>query len=377
MDCRKGTEYQPDTVCQIEIATAVTLKPTDEFKYSLPEGNSFDDINEIHFQHFITLIPNGLFEQFPELKNLSLFGNKVHTIFKSSFLHADKLRMLNMMSNDMQRIEFQVFSEAWGLEVLELDNNHISSVDNYAFDGLLGLKKLALTGNRLRRVTRLMLANLPSLELLHLNNNQIEEIEEGALILPNLKLISLSDNRLKLLSHSVFAQTPALAQLWAKNNDIQHINNALNHLSQLEQIILDNNRIEDLDLKTLTTFDYLKVVYIANSPISLDALNYTFDELIESNSPVSVLSLGYNKVVNGPVFEKLRIFPNLEEVHLMDYSFKDFDLDVVRNSGLYKLREILINPKEIDDKLLKKIAQNSQMQLEKINPNLTLIKVYE
>lgn len=375
ISCTETYKIYNKTECSI--LPLLDSQALDETNYIISTDTQFSDIKEIVFSTEIKTIsiPDHLFERFPQLTHLHFDWNDVKEITANNFKGANSLHFLDLSYNRLERISFHVFFDAWALNNLLLVGNQIHTIDDYAFDVPFTLNYLDLSKNQLKKVTHLMFASLPLLQTLRLNENLIEEIDEDALNLPALKFLYLNGNKLKSFSESMFAQTPQLYTLCAENNDLQQVNNALNNLHKLEQLSLIDNQITDLDLKKLAKLENLQWLMLENNPLTLDSLNVSADDIATSRSRITELSLGHNGTEVDSVFQKLKLFPNLQMVSLTRMKFEHFDLEAIRSGGLTELSEIVISDQSFDENWLNETVNKLSMELEKEDSKMAKIIV--
>lgn len=314
----------------------------------------------------VTDMPTQVFESFPNLKSLSVQCKDVGDLSQSDFALARNLRNLSLQSNKIRRLETHTFSMVSKLQGIDLAMNQIEEIEDFAFDGLNDLKVLDLYVNKLMHIGKLVFAGLPSLEQLDLASNELQDIDEGALDIPKLKKLDLAYNKLTILSDRLFIGAPALIELNLCGNQIERVNNALYSLSRLEKLKLSKNTIRDFDLKNALRFPNLISLDFSENGIDLDTVSVSSVDIDASNSKVKSLSLGKNLIRSGIVFEKLKLFPNLEEVFLGHNSMNTVDLDAIRTgAGLSKLTNISLyhNDKDLNMRWLNTKTTELSMNL--------------
>lgn len=345
VDC---TRFTMPRVNACKLPPGTDLTETDELNFILPKDYTVDKVIEIEFGNNVTFIPQQLITKLPHMKRLKFSKNKLERLLAGSF------------------------SAFVNLEQLFMTDNQIHTIHENAFAGLSKLTYLFLEKNQLTRIDRWTFANLPELTRLYLEENAIEEIEEGAFNLPKLTHLIIDDNKLKTLPNTLFAHPSALLFLGLKQNRLQQINNAVYNLDKLVQLSLSHNQITDLDLKKLAKMKNLRNLYMENTTFDLDTVTVSADEIASSKSKVNKLVLSHNKMRSGIIFQKLRLFPNLEELHLESNALTKMDLDVIRaeEGGFARLLFIEIGGNNLDEKWLNEKMEALSMRL---NPGVRIL----
>lgn len=359
----------------------------DKLNFILPEPLSLNSVEEVKLtftrDFLTTTLPTEFFQTFPHLKKLTFQANSVNYILDTDFVQARHLEELDLSHNHLERVQSRVFATVSNLTSIDFGYNSIYNIQDSAFAGLLNLTFLSLRNNQLTKIGRWTFANLPSLETLHLGVNSIEEIEEGALNLPKLTSLNLYSNKLKSLDDSLFLQTPQLRTLWVNSNNIQTISNSLTCLHQLEDLKLGGNKIVDLSLQKLLKLPNLLWVNLKSSGFNLDSASNCdiaapINATENGNSTVSKvkgLDLSKNDMKDGVIFEKLKIFPNLEQIILKNNSLTTMDLDTIQTGIFPKLRYIDIFGNNFDQQWLVETTRNLSMTLENMKWYEWTIKV--
>lgn len=353
--------------CYIYIKQPTFLTTTDKVKF-IPSPSQ--NLTEVKLVKWIKLsdfgaltLPPELFTTFPALEILQFPAN-LNSVSKDDFINANNLTQLKLSNNHLKELKTGVFSRADKLSNLELDYNDISVIEDFAFENLINLEQLKLSNNFLTKINRLTLRGLPSLKVLNLRNNLIETFEDGALDFPNLRGLFIADNNIKIFPDSIFTQLPNVFSLDAKRNELRRVNNALYLLQNLEFLELDYNTIEDLDINKLASMPKLVSVSLRDSGFNLDSVSLSSSDISVSDSKVSYIDLSENKMENGVIFDKLKIFPKLDTVSLEYNRFSILDLDAIRTEGLPKLRKIMITGSNLKRDWLIRTTQSLAMSIE-------------
>lgn len=269
---------------------------------------------------------------------------------------------LNFTHKQLEQITADLFQNPPLTFEIYLDHSQIRTIEDRAFGGFTDLIYLGLSGNYVAKIGRFTFSNLSDLEHLDLSNNSLEDIENGALdTLPRLKTFNVNGNKLKFFSDLLFIGTPAVYAVYANNNQLQNINNAFDPLLHLNETYLDYNPIGDVDIKKLAIYPNLKRLSLRG--FNFDLMNVSADESNRTKSGIVKLDLSEAKTNSGIIFEKLKIFPQLETVYLKNCTFAKIDFDAIKSGGLTKVSLIYIEGSSIDRKWLEMTTENLSMQL--------------
>lgn len=173
------------------------------------------------------------------LKRLSLSGNRIRSIVKSSFPVDNNIELLDLSNNIIEIVEEDSFLSFSNLRELNLGQNNITLV--FSLPATLqiailkintlyhwpkfpvGIKYIDLSYNRLSEVYDESVVNFESLEVLNIGGNQIKEmnIEKK---LPNLYTLDLSYNLIAEIPKTLNAQFfPNLDELRLDGNPIETV----------------------------------------------------------------------------------------------------------------------------------------------------------
>lgn len=179
---------------------------------------------------------------------------------------------------------------------------------------------LNLSDNKLTIIKQNTFVGLRNLHYLRLDRNQITEIEDGALVLPNLRTFDLKGNKLRCTSENLFPNTPYLGTFSADRNEITSIGSSLNAFTVLEATYLRNNKLS-VDLSAFSDLPELLTLLLGDTGLSSDDIN-KIDLKEPSNSPVKYLQLQSNKLSNEEDFVKIsKLFPALEILDIQGSSY--------------------------------------------------------
>lgn len=126
-----------------------------------------------HEKNSLSVIPNNIFQKFPNLEYLWIGNDQKCSNFKAEYLKgATRLRTLRMAKNLMIKIPANAYIEAPNLENINLQFNNIEFVHVFAFNGLTKLQGLYLKGNPIKEMHQLTfswLNNIVTLDLVECN----------------------------------------------------------------------------------------------------------------------------------------------------------------------------------------------------------------
>ncbi|XP_053560898.1 SLIT and NTRK-like protein 1 [Bombina bombina] len=156
----------------------------------------------------------------PNVQELFLRENKIHTIRKSHFVDYGNLTLLDLGNNNIGMVENNTFQNLTDLRWLYMDKN---CIDTLMPDKFVGLQRL---------------------EYLNLEFNFIQLILPNTFNpMPNLRILILNNNLLKSLPVDVFAGV-SLSKLSLHNNYFMYlpVNGVLDQLTSIIQIDLHGNQ---------------------------------------------------------------------------------------------------------------------------------------
>lgn len=354
------TNGNADSDCLLKFDSPTVLNKPDKLNVILADTKEIGNIRRIELKNNSNLIapalPIELFEQFPNLESLKFAAN-VLELSKSDFANAKSLQEIILGWNQLKRVPDEIFANAKQLRNIELDHNDIDTIEDGAFDGLENLLDIQLSWNRLTRIGRNTFGRLHHLRTLSISNNLIEQIDDGALRFEKLEALDLSNNQLKTLSSAMFVTTPLLNSLNINKNKVEQVNDALYGLQELGSLHLGDNKIQDLDITKLARMRKLWLLDLQRSGFNLDRVDIATGEVASSKSSVKELNLAGNEMENDKVFEKLKLFPKLQNVTLNDNRLRTLDLESIRNDGLPSLVRIEVLGNDFDAKWLDKIKE--------------------
>lgn len=184
------------TDCQF----VITIKNQPDFSTSYI-AEHLRDLNELKIIHsHIENLSKKFFKGLPNLKDVSLYSNKIHTIDDGTFSTLKKVEAIRLGFNSITKINKQLFQELLEIKRIHMKGNKISSVDSDAFLTNVKLETIDLSENRLKYLDRDLFKNLTRLKSLNLSHNELSGID-AELFLDNkmLSIVDLSHNHIKTI----------------------------------------------------------------------------------------------------------------------------------------------------------------------------------
>lgn len=261
----------------------------------------------------------------PALKNLSLDGNSITAIDKSTFSGSSALRKINLHNNVILEIKEGAFESLINLSELDLSMNSITCITDF---NLSQLKLLNLSKNSLELFQAIELDTEYELLYLDLRENKISYFP----VLPKmnrLMYLDLSRNRLRGINTSGTIEGDLMMERSFKSQyEVSH-----QDFSQLLYLDMSYNQIKSLPLLFFNSMILLETLNISNNcletlsvtqeaPLNvLKTLDLSFNALLnlsfEHNTLLSLEALylqgNYLGTVDSDIFQRL---PYIRELHL-------------------------------------------------------------
>ncbi|XP_032582922.1 chaoptin isoform X1 [Drosophila sechellia] len=252
--------------------------------------------------NLLTVFPQQLFEQLPELRIVSLRDNLIRSVqwkelqVRPLRMHLERLdlgqncienlesdyfqqnysdvhlRALNLEQNFVTQLPEAVF-KATGIAHLVLAFNAISRVHPSAFEGLTEtLEYLDLERNRLTTVP-VALSSLHHLKYLYLTSNQISQLNNLPSFTENLRVLSLSGNNFTMIPVLGLKNYTQLSYLNMGYNSITDIPEGIFAVdswgSNLQTILLRNNKITHLHLGSFAGLEQIQEISLSFNDITI------------------------------------------------------------------------------------------------------------
>lgn len=318
--------FSDDNPSTCQISAALKLDSADSliiFSVKEPvEVREFRLLQPSSIRH----IPKTIFEHFPNLEKVVLDSAGITNLFADDFLQATSIIYLRLINNSITSLPRAVFAGSVNLKVLNIDDNEIETIENYAFENLSKLEELSLQGNKIKRLTQHTFTGAEGLQKLYLERNEIEVIEEDALELPNLVILWMGMNKLKTIPNLLCTHSPNLEILAVFANQIRRIGDIFYDCDKLRNLYADSNFIENVNLDSIARMKSLHILTLNNNSLHFSCNKAEPLLLIQNSpSPLTVLSLSGNRLLNPDVFQRLSIFGNLTELYLQNNQFTHLD----------------------------------------------------
>lgn len=287
-------------------------------KYLYLSSNSLGEIAE---ETFSGLCPN--------LKALSLSGNRLSRVPSEPLQNCSKLSHFNIEFNEIHDVEESDFSWAVNVRNLMLGNNNVVNLKREMFRALQELKELSLSFNPLRYLDPDALVGLEGLESLEISFGLDRDVLPSEILAPlaNLKWLALDNNNFYSVPENSFDDLPELANLNLESNKIEMLAPGLfkpEVHKKLKEIRLSNNQLTKIYSDTFRSLESLEAVTISNNRIrNLQSEGFSYlpklGHLIISDNLLRRVSS--RSFANLPSLTKLELQNNL----LSQFSFECFE----------------------------------------------------
>nr|XP_019529381.2 protein phosphatase 1 regulatory inhibitor subunit PPP1R7 homolog [Aedes albopictus] len=175
------------------------------------------DITRIKFRESaMFVLPEGIYETFPNMLELKVWWQSLHSIYiPPNLLHLDAER------NRIQRISFDTNTVPM-LKKLELGHNRLKAIENISY--FENLEFLDLSHNDLRSIDLCLFQRMKHLRTLDLSVNNMAIVKNSMEHkLESLTVLYLNDNRLSYLDINVLRQFPNLETLHLFKNGLMYM----------------------------------------------------------------------------------------------------------------------------------------------------------
>ncbi|XP_048815450.1 relaxin receptor 1-like isoform X3 [Lagopus muta] len=206
----------------------------------------------------------------PNVTQLDLKRNKIHTLLDNQFAGCWSLRKLFLQNNKIRVISPKAFAGLSQLRMLFLSHNRISQLLPRTFEDLNRLEWLILDNNRIARITPATFSGLRSLYFLYMLNNSLAKIPDGSLCVetPKLSWLELEGNRIQAVRGAVFQQCRELTVLILRRNRLRWIQSgAFSGLSRLVELDLSCNGLDELPPSLFHSLAALQQLNISYNPL--------------------------------------------------------------------------------------------------------------
>jgi len=141
----------------------------------------------------IESLPNGLSDQFPNLKRIGIH-HSLHNVRSGSLNGLMELIKLNFSHNVLEQLPEKLFTDNGGLRIIILKNNSLSFLPAGLLEGLYSLGNIDLSNNKLTSLPEALFSNNFILEYIDLSHNQLTVIPANSFDGLKLKNLNLSSN---------------------------------------------------------------------------------------------------------------------------------------------------------------------------------------
>ena len=303
------------------------------------------DLPSISWYHDNLVLPEDVFSELHNLKDLSLTAIRLNSSVWHAVKHLRNLNSLNLSNNNITIIDIYTINNLQNLSLLYLNDNHIQGIPNggipngtfgslsllwyldlsgniirliesEAFKGLSELKTLLLSGNNIRTIHKGIFSGLSQLGILDLSQNNISRVDTGTFKglshmhtlnlsvnkisivemdtfngLSNLNELYLAENRVRILSYLTLSR---LTSLWTLDLSCNLIETIPKFPSSLTSLNLRNNSILGVDKSSFAGLQWLTHLDLSHNKISECTrcnIPYTMEKWNVSSNEVSVASL--------------------------------------------------------------------------------------
>ncbi|KAL7011755.1 hypothetical protein ACKWTF_014429 [Chironomus riparius] len=223
------------------------------------KGNELTTVLHI-FSLEVYKLPQEIFVEFKNLKNLIVNGNHLQLIERETFKEAKLLEVLRLSNNELKELGAKVFKFMSHLKTLDLGRNKIERIDGEAFAGLVNLERLYLSDNNLKVINSDVFYPLLKLLFLSLENNQISKLDDDVFMKnTQMKSLGLSNNTFKDLQNECFHYFDNLTDLSISELRISSLD--LNGTT-VQTLVMRNT-----DLRNLTLSNFPKILVSYGTPI--------------------------------------------------------------------------------------------------------------
>lgn len=160
----------------------------------LASKTNLDVTSLVAVDQIIKFIPQNMFEDFINLKIISITKSNLISITKKTFANLPKLVDLNLSGNELSLLDVNTFLANPLLQSLDLSGNKIEIISKLSLNGLTNLKVLNIAHNLLSILPADLLNLNLKLETILLNNNLLTKIPDLFSNLPSLKVTNLIGN---------------------------------------------------------------------------------------------------------------------------------------------------------------------------------------
>jgi Leucine-rich repeat (LRR) protein len=314
----------------------------------------------------LTKIKSGQFKGLINLEKLFTDKNEIQEIELNSFEDMNKLILLNIQSNKIKVIQDNLLHNKIDLDILYLYQNSIESIESISFNTLRKLRKLHLFSNKITRIAFGNFIHLQSLDEIKLDKNEIGSFGANTFVgLENLTFLDLSANKIKKLVDRGFNGLKSVSKLELDLNDINQIEmNSFADLSSLDKLNLDSNQISSLknvQFNANLTELSLRLNFISNlseiRSTSLKRLYISKNRIQEINSVTHLPNLEYLDLSQNRLISLKEIsFSALNSLKYLNLSGNRLDLESDSYNISYFKNQTSLETLDLSSNLIKNMS---------------------
>ena len=215
----------------------------------LPKGLEIIDVGG----NQISVIPNGYFNNFPNLTSVSLHGMSLTRVpvFTSEMQHLTKLTLssneISYLSLSKEFLMYLPSLNSWDLR----DNSLINLTQDFnctSNGSINGLQHMDLRDNDITFISENYFCHMSQLVVLRLNGNRLTEFKISSDLL-ELREIDLSNNALSLFVIS--SNLPQLEEIDLSNNELSIFPKLGSTVRNVRNLYLSNNRLQNMTIDSI------------------------------------------------------------------------------------------------------------------------------
>ncbi|GAB6033139.1 TOLL-like receptor [Chamberlinius hualienensis] len=199
------------------------------------------------------------------LKTLSLRGNLLKNLTKSSFCQLRSVMHLDLNNCQLERIDFDAFSLLKDLKTISLKSNHLTQLDLRTFVRNLLLNSIELNNNQLSEIPAI--GHLKNMDRFYIVNNRITSLSKNEFQnWTNVSIMYLSHNGISYIEPGTFNNMKILVDLYLHDNSIETLNDSFSS-ANITNLFLQSNHIKAISFNQFSPFT--KQVQLKNNMISI------------------------------------------------------------------------------------------------------------